>query len=143
MANKKAPRQDDDAQFERDSRALRIFDFHIPSWDPKTPSKSDDGRPIVHLNVYGVPEVNRYLYFTGIGLYSTGVVIDGTEWSYGGSGELGSGIYSYPPGKLGCSNDRMSSFEFKQTITLGPSSFTSKEVAEKVNSQKYPLPCDC
>ncbi|KAH9404689.1 Desumoylating isopeptidase 2 [Tyrophagus putrescentiae] len=111
-------------------------------------SKTSDGGEMVKLNVYGLSEVNKVIkkrnlinhdrnlffflkvinYF-GLGIYHSGVEVYGSEWAYGGYPKPIASIYRMrKPRDLTSLSDIDGRFHFVQTIEMGKTHFTLKEV---------------
>ena len=67
----------------------------------------------VILNVYDIIKFNKYLDFLGLGVYHTGVEIDGIEYAYGGNTLVDTtGVYRMYPKKHDV-------FKFKYSVEVG------------------------
>jgi hypothetical protein len=69
----------------------------------------------VYVNVYDIPprKVNKYLELIGMGIYHTGIEVNGTEYAYGGNALLtGTGVYEIAAKKH-------EAFVFKESIQVG------------------------
>ncbi|XP_017481870.1 PREDICTED: desumoylating isopeptidase 2-like [Rhagoletis zephyria] len=92
-------------------------------------SKTSDGGEMVKLNVYGLSEVNKVINYFGLGIYHSGVEVYGSEWAYGGYPKPIASIYRMrKPRDLTSLSDIDGRFHFVQTIEMGKTHFTLKEV---------------
>ena len=52
----------------------------------------------VVLNIYDLSPYNSYFIKIGLGAYHTGVMVNGTEYTYGGNQyTVGTGVFEHPP----------------------------------------------
>lgn len=83
----------------------------------------------VSLSVYdlndNVSSMNSVMKRVGTGVYHCGVVVYGEEWSFG----LGGGVYS-------CRPQGNTSHKFKQSIDMGSTSLSAREVAQVLGDLK-------
>jgi hypothetical protein len=54
------------------------------------------GFPVI-LNVYDLTDHNNWIYWCGIGIYHTGVEVNGIEYAYGGHDYDVSGVFATNP----------------------------------------------
>jgi hypothetical protein len=71
--------------------------------------RRDKVSSIVYLNVYDLNPNNDYLYSWGLGMYHSGVEINGTEYTFGS----GSGLFTMPPRNA-------PGARFREAIDMGP-----------------------
>lgn len=78
----------------------------------------------VVVHVYDLVPANDILYPIGLGAYHTGVMINGQEWSFGGSADAApqsSGVYSAEP-------KQAPGAQFRTAISFGSTSCTIREM---------------
>eukprot|EP00298_Acanthocystis_sp_HF-20_P026748 c4585_g1_i1.p1 GENE.c4585_g1_i1~~c4585_g1_i1.p1 ORF type:complete len:221 (+),score=76.36 c4585_g1_i1:71-733(+) len=93
------------------------------------PSGRSVSEPVV-LNVYDLTPVNDNLYCMGLGFYHSGVVIYGSEYSFGGGDIGGSGVFRHKPKDI--------PYTVRATISLGTSNLTSSQVDDVIHElSKY------
>ncbi|CAH8470847.1 unnamed protein product [Heterobilharzia americana] len=95
------------------------------------PIVNDVTSSLVTVNVYDMLWLNYYVSLLGIGVYHTGVVVHGTEYSYGGHPLTNSGIFTMLPkdsAYLGVN------YSFKLTLTMGYTDFTASDVTLLLDS---------
>lgn len=79
----------------------------------------------VMLNVYDLHESNQYLYPLGMGVFHSGVEINGTEWSFGAC-ESGSGVFNTTPRvALGTST-------YRESIEIGTTTLTRGQINDVI-----------
>jgi len=72
----------------------------------------------VVLNVYDLqPEQNDFLYQFGLGLFHSGVVVGGNEWTFAGGG----GVFCHPPKQAGGAR-------FRESIDFGSYGGTTRDL---------------
>ncbi|CAH8834762.1 unnamed protein product [Trichobilharzia szidati] len=79
----------------------------------------------VTVNVYDMLWINYYVSSLGIGVYHTGVVVHGTEYSYGGHPLTNSGIFAMLPKDSAYLGEN---YSYKLTLTIGYTDFTASDV---------------
>ena len=93
----------------------------------------------VLLNIYDLHPANDTLVMVGLGSYHSGVVVHGTEYTFGSSG----GVFNHSPGDAGA--------PLRSTVQLGSVKLTSREVQSIVArlGSRFPgtaynlLTCNC
>jgi hypothetical protein len=79
----------------------------------------------VVLNVYDLHDSNQYLYALGMGVFHSGVEINGTEWSFGACA-TGSGVFNTTPRvPLGTST-------FRESIEIGTTTLSRGEINDVI-----------
>lgn len=77
------------------------------------------------LNVYDLHESNQYLYALGMGVFHSGVEVNGTEWSFGAC-DTGSGVFNTTPRvPLGTST-------FRESIEIGTTALSRGEINDVI-----------
>ena len=87
---------------------------------------------IVSLNIYNLhPVANRFLGPIGLGIYHTGIVIEGVEYSFGSGikGESTGGIFGIVPGTY---NEHL-----KKTILIGETNLTDYDIDCIIGSFRF------
>ncbi|KNC45902.1 ethylene-responsive element-binding protein [Thecamonas trahens ATCC 50062] len=80
----------------------------------------------VVLNVYDMVWLNEYTAWAGVGVFHSGLVIDDTEYAYGGHEFESSGIFTVSPGTApGC--------ELRTSILLGATRLDNTEIRRLVD----------
>ncbi|CAH8431095.1 unnamed protein product [Schistosoma rodhaini] len=79
----------------------------------------------VTVNVYDMLWINDYVSSLGIGVYHTGVVVHGTEYSYGGHPLTNSGVFSMLPRDSAYLGEN---YSYKVTLSMGYTDFTASDV---------------
>lgn len=85
------------------------------------------------LNVYDLHPQNDFLGMIGFGVFHTGLVVHGQEWSFG-SGSSGSGIFSHTP-------KQAQGAKFRLSIKLGETTANTAEVERIVDNMKPQWQC--
>ena len=81
----------------------------------------------VVLHVYDMAWVNEYIAWAGLGVFHSGLVVNGDEYTFGGHPEASTGVFSAPPGEApGC--------VFRQAILLGESSLSHTQIRDTISS---------
>ena len=81
----------------------------------------------VVLHVYDMAWVNEYISWAGLGVFHSGLVVNGDEYTYGGHPEASTGVFSAPPGEApGC--------VFRQAILLGEVSLSHSQIRDTISS---------
>ncbi|CAH8432192.1 unnamed protein product, partial [Schistosoma haematobium] len=79
----------------------------------------------VTVNVYDMLWINDYVSSLGIGVYHTGVVVHGIEYSYGGHPLTNSGVFSMLPRDSAYLGEN---YSYKVTLSMGYTDFTASDV---------------
>jgi len=91
---------------------------------------SDEDGPSVFLNVYDLQDASRpewitnlnwYLYAMGLGLYHSGIEVNGREYAFGGHDMEGTGVFENEPRQA-------YGAVFREAIPLGKSKHRAQEV---------------
>lgn len=80
----------------------------------------------VILNVYDLnPEMNRYTYAIGFGLFHSGIEISSTEYTFAGSESDGTGVMEVEP--------KVNHPNFRESIELGETTLSRKEITRIID----------
>ena len=91
----------------------------------------------VRINVYSLVNVNQVLFYTGLGVYHSGVEIYGNEWAFGGHPYPESGIYTMvKPRDLKSLSSIDGVFEFQESLRIGYTSYPFEQIRLMVISVK-------
>lgn len=88
--------------------------------------KSTTSKTDIILNVYDLNEANENLYYLGLGLYHSGVVIDNREYTFASE----SGIFSHTPRQV------PGNAKFRESIKLGEFSGTQRQIEDAIAELK-------
>ncbi len=113
-----------------------LHNFSVPSWVPM----------FVFLprvfNVRGLACIHTRFFFLcqvpGMGVYHSGVVINGREYTFGGGGGGGSGVVEHKPGSAYGRSDGQ--WQFYKTVDLGKSSLNSNEISSALGQLRGMFP---
>ncbi|KAF6143680.1 hypothetical protein GIB67_021690 [Kingdonia uniflora] len=83
--------------------------------------KNQSGSVPVFLNVYDLTPINGYAYWFGLGVYHSGVEVDGVEYAFGAHAFHTTGIFEGMP-------KQCAAFTFRKSILIGRTDMGSKEV---------------
>ncbi|CAH8434214.1 unnamed protein product [Schistosoma turkestanicum] len=97
----------------------------IPNGTKIHSTNNADSTPVT-VNVYDMLWINDYVSSLGIGVYHTGVVVHGTEYSYGGHPLTNSGIFAMLPKDSAYLGEN---YSYKVTLSMGYTDFTASDVA--------------
>ncbi|RZC87015.1 hypothetical protein C5167_041945 [Papaver somniferum] len=96
---------------------------------PKVRSASfGPGNSPVYLNVYDLTPINGYLYWTGLGIFHSGVEVHGVEYAFGAHDFATSGVFEVEP--RSCPG-----FKFRKSIFVGTTSMDPIQVREFMERQ--------
>ncbi|XP_047313725.1 deSI-like protein At4g17486 [Impatiens glandulifera] len=85
------------------------------------PRKTKTGKIPVYLNVYDLTPINGYAYWLGLGVYHSGVQVNGVEYAFGAHERPTTGIFEVEPKKC-------PGFTFRKSILIGKTDMGPKEV---------------
>jgi len=96
----------------------------------------------VRLNVYDLSPVNEYIAWLGLGVYHSGLEVDGREWTFGSGEGSGTGVFECRPREVP---------NFRKAVELGELDMTSMQIEKLVwdLARGYPgsrynlLTCNC
>mmetsp|Transcript_50609 Transcript_50609/g.83902 ORF Transcript_50609/g.83902 Transcript_50609/m.83902 type:complete len:229 (+) Transcript_50609:79-765(+) len=96
----------------------------------------------VSLNVYDLSPLNDYISWLGIGLYHSGLEVDGREWTFGSGSGSGTGVFECRPREVP---------GFRQAVPLGNLDMTSLNIEKTAwdlardypGSRYHLLTCNC
>lgn len=77
----------------------------------------------VVLNVYDLSPINDYISWLGLGLYHSGLEIDGREWSFGSGSGMGTGVFETVPKEVP---------GFRKSVQLGELKMSSMEIEKLI-----------
>lgn len=83
--------------------------------------RSSSFKASIYLNIYDLTSFNNYLYWFGLGIFHSGIEIDGIEFAYGAHDSPTSGIFEVEP--RSCPG-----FIFRRSIALGTTELCPSEV---------------
>ncbi|XP_047327421.1 deSI-like protein At4g17486 [Impatiens glandulifera] len=83
--------------------------------------KTKQGKIPVYLNVYDLTPINGYAYWFGLGVYHSGVQVNGVEYAFGAHERPTTGIFEVEPKKC-------PGFTFRKSILIGKTDMDPKEV---------------
>ena len=94
------------------------------------------------LNVYDLSPINDYIGWMGIGLYHSGLEVDGREWTFGSGAGSGTGVFECRPREVP---------GFRTAVELGNLDMSSMQIEKAVwdLARQYPgtaynlLSCNC
>lgn len=98
-------------------------------WDHSSPTPTC--RTAVHLNVYDIVPANDYLYWIGLGVFHSGIEINGVEYAFGAHESPTSGIFEVEP-------RNWPGFTFRRSISLGATDMSPLEfkvLIDRMSSQ--------
>ncbi|KAI3978766.1 hypothetical protein MKX01_015941 [Papaver californicum] len=96
---------------------------------PKVRSTSfGPGNAPVYLNVYDLTPINGYLYWTGLGIFHSGVEVHSVEYAFGAHDFATSGVFEVEP--RSCPG-----FKFRKSIFVGTTSMDPIQVREFMERQ--------
>ncbi|XP_059647707.1 deSI-like protein At4g17486 [Cornus florida] len=99
---------------------------------PKVNSASSSpGRTPVYLNVYDLTPINGYFYWAGLGVFHTGVEVNGVEYAFGVHDHPTTGVFEVEPRK--CPNFKFRKSIFMGTTNLDPIQFREFMVYQSAN----------
>ncbi|XP_057794946.1 deSI-like protein At4g17486 [Salvia miltiorrhiza] len=98
----------------------------------KSSVKSRRGSMAVNLNVYDLTSMNGYAYWLGLGVYHSGVQVDGVEYAFGAHEYPTTGIFEGHP-------KQCDGFTFRKSILIGYTDMSPGEVRALMEdfSSKY------
>ncbi|KAL7001745.1 hypothetical protein U1Q18_002893 [Sarracenia purpurea var. burkii] len=85
------------------------------------PRKRKIGKVPVYLNVYDLTPINGYAYWLGLGVYHSGVQVNGVEYAFGAHEHATTGIFEVEP-------KQCPGFTFRKSILIGRTDMGDKEV---------------
>ncbi|XP_078430387.1 PPPDE putative thiol peptidase family protein [Wolffia australiana] len=101
---------------------------------PKLRSKSQaSGGAPVYLNVYDLTPMNGYVYWAGLGIFHSGVEVDGVEYAFGAHDYSTTGVFEVEPRQC-------PGFKFRRSILIGTTRLDPIQVREfmELLSANYP-----
>ncbi|CAH2061071.1 unnamed protein product, partial [Thlaspi arvense] len=108
-------------------------------WSGSAKGKEKSGSIPVYLNVYDLTPMNAYGYWLGLGVFHSGVEVNGVEFAFGAHESSSTGIFEVEPKKC-------PGFTFRKSILVGKTDMVAKEVrvymeklAEEYRGNKYNL----
>ncbi|XP_054797893.1 deSI-like protein At4g17486 [Prosopis cineraria] len=81
------------------------------------------GETPVYLNVYDLTPMNGYMYWTGLGVYHSGVEVYGVEYAFGAHDYPTSGVFEVEPRQC-------PGFKFRKSIFIGTTCLDPVQVRE-------------
>ncbi|XWS68173.1 hypothetical protein CRYUN_Cryun04dG0068500 [Craigia yunnanensis] len=96
---------------------------------PKVKSEGcSPGNAPVYLNVYDLTNVNGYVYWAGLGIFHTGVEVNGVEYAFGAHDYPTSGVFEVEPRQC-------PGFKFRKSIFMGTICLDPVQVREFMERQ--------
>ncbi|KAG6653236.1 hypothetical protein CIPAW_05G061700 [Carya illinoinensis] len=96
---------------------------------PKVKSaRYSPGNSPVYLNVYDLTPVNGYVYWAGLGIFHSGVEVQGIEYAFGAHDYPTSGVFEVEPRQC-------PGFKFRKSIYMGTTCLDPVQVREFMESQ--------
>lgn len=92
------------------------------------PAPYGRGNAPVFLNVYDLTAVNDYLYWSGIGVFHSGVEVYGMEYAFGAHEYPSSGVFEVEPRQC-------PGFKFRKSILVGTTSLDPMQVRDFIERQ--------
>ncbi|KAG4114006.1 hypothetical protein ERO13_D12G018600v2 [Gossypium hirsutum] len=86
------------------------------------------GNAPVYLNVYDLTNVNGYVYWAGLGIFHTGVEVQGVEYAFGAHDYPTSGVFEVEPRQC-------PGFKFRKSIFMGTTCLDPVQLREFVEHQ--------
>ncbi|KAJ4965707.1 hypothetical protein NE237_017556 [Protea cynaroides] len=81
------------------------------------------GNTPVYLNVYDLTPVNGYFYWTGMGIFHSGLEVHGVEYAFGAHDYPSSGVFEVEPRQC-------PGFKFRKSILMGTTSLDPNQVKD-------------
>ncbi|XVE69927.1 hypothetical protein DITRI_Ditri10aG0030800 [Diplodiscus trichospermus] len=96
------------------------------------PASFEPGCTPVYLNVYDLTPLNGYFYWAGIGIFHSGLEVNGVEYAFGAHDHSTSGVFEVEPRKC-------PGFKFRKSIFIGTTSLDPIQIKEFMehNSARY------
>ncbi|CAL0332676.1 unnamed protein product [Lupinus luteus] len=82
----------------------------------------------VYLNVYDLTPMNGYMYWSGLGIFHSGVEVHGVEYAFGAHDYSTSGVFEVEPRQC-------PGFKFRKSIFIGTTSLDAVQVREFMEYQ--------
>nr|XP_017224746.1 PREDICTED: deSI-like protein At4g17486 isoform X2 [Daucus carota subsp. sativus] len=82
----------------------------------------------VYLNVYDLTAINGYVYWAGLGIFHSGLEVDGVEYAFGAHDLAASGVFEIEPRQC-------PGFKFRKSIYMGSTYMDPFQVREFVEQQ--------
>lgn len=82
----------------------------------------------VYLNVYDLTPINGYVYWAGLGVFHTGLEVDGVEYAFGAHEFSTSGVFEIEPRQC-------PGFKFRKSIFMGTTYMDPIQVREFIERQ--------
>ncbi|KAK8658454.1 hypothetical protein V6N13_036660 [Hibiscus sabdariffa] len=96
---------------------------------PKVKSAGcSSGNAPVYLNVYDLTNANGYVYWAGLGIFHTGVEVQGVEYAFGAHDYPTSGVFEVEPRQC-------PSFKFRKSIFMGTTCLDPVQLREFMEHQ--------
>ncbi|GLT76846.1 hypothetical protein SLA2020_484810 [Shorea laevis] len=103
------------------------------------PRKKKAGATPVYLNVYDLTPINGYAYWVGLGIYHSGVQVNGVEYGFGAHEYATTGVFEVEP-------KQCPGFRFRKSILIGRTDLGPQDVrsfmdklAEEYSGNTYHL----
>ncbi|KAI4311635.1 hypothetical protein MLD38_036515 [Melastoma candidum] len=121
---------------------MQLFPLSSRSGSSSAPGEEARGGghgALLYLNVYDLTPLNDYLYWIGLGIFHSGIEVDGFEYGFGAHDYPSSGVFEVEP--RSCPG-----FVFRRSVLIGSLDMSRSEfqsflehVSEKYHGDSYHL----
>ncbi|GLT45876.1 hypothetical protein SLA2020_196760 [Shorea laevis] len=87
------------------------------------PTSFEPGTTPVYLNVYDLTPMNGYFYWAGLGIFHSGIEVNGVEYAFGAHDFPTSGVFEVEPRQC-------PGFKFRESILIGTTSLDPVQVRQ-------------
>ncbi|KAJ8774393.1 hypothetical protein K2173_012467 [Erythroxylum novogranatense] len=98
---------------------MRLFPLSLTS--DKEQSTEDSNGGMLYLNVYDISPANNYLYWVGLGIFHSGIEVNGMEYGFGAHEYPTSGVFEVEP-------KNCPGFIFRRSVLMGNTKMSHSEV---------------